>query len=131
MKIFIRFFLLVSLFTALIYFILKTLKEYYQFPLFLGIDKICLFHFSLSLCVLSVIYTVFSFLKKYTAFAFLGTALIRMGAVIIFVFPLVKKSTETPVADTLFVVIPYFVFTVIEAVFTVKLIQLGTQNPKS
>lgn len=130
MKIFIRFFLLVSIFTALIYFVLKMLKEYYQLSLFLSIDKICLFHFSLSLFVLCVIYTIFSFLKKYAAFAFLATALVRMGAVVVFMFPLVKKTVETPIADTLFVVIPYFVFTVIEAIFTVKLIHSETHSAK-
>lgn len=125
MKIFVRFFLLVIVFTALTYFVLKMLKEYYQLPLFLNVDKICLFHFSLSLCVLSVIYTIHIFLKKYTAFAFLGTTLIRMGAVIIFMFPLVQKTVETPIVDALFVVIPYFVFTAIEAIFAVKLIHSG------
>lgn len=125
MKIFVRFFLLVIVFTALTYFVLKMLKEHCQLPLFLDVDKICLFHFSLSLCVLSVIYTIHIFLKKYTAFAFLGTALIRMGAVIIFMFPLVQKTAETPIVDALFVVIPYFAFTTIEAIFTVKLIHSG------
>lgn len=123
MNIFFRFLLLVIALSALTYFSLEAIVNKYEISSFLGISQISLFHFSLSVCVISVIYTIHSFLKKYTAFAFLGTALIRMIAIIIFIFPLIKNTEKTPISDALFVVIPYFIFTIVEAIFTIKLIK--------
>ncbi|WP_018280339.1 hypothetical protein [Capnocytophaga cynodegmi] len=123
MNIFFRFLLLIIALSALTYFSLEAIVNKYEISSFLGISQISLFHFSLSVCVISVIYTIHSFLKKYTAFAFLGTALIRMIAIIIFIFPLIKNTEKTPISDALFVVIPYFIFTIVEAFFTIKLIK--------
>ncbi|ATA67929.1 hypothetical protein CGC48_04340 [Capnocytophaga cynodegmi] len=123
MNIFFRFLLLIIALSALTYFSLEAIVNKYEISSFLGISQISLFHFSLSVCVISVIYTIHSFLKKYTAFAFLGTALIRMIAIIIFIFPLIKNTEKTPISDALFVVIPYFIFTIVEAIFTIKLIK--------
>ncbi|MFK8266693.1 hypothetical protein [Capnocytophaga cynodegmi] len=123
MNIFFRFLLLIIALSTLTYFSLETIVNKYEILSFLGISQISLFHFSLSVCVISVIYTIHSFLKKYTAFAFLGTALIRMIAIIIFIFPLIKNTEKTPISDALFVVIPYFIFTIVEAFFTIKLIK--------
>lgn len=123
MKIFLRFLVSVLLLTALTYIVQQWLVEQYALSLFLSVKKISLFHLTLSVGVLGIIYTIYQLLPKYTAFAFLATALVRMGAVIAFVFPLVKNTEHTPITDTLFVVIPYFAFTVLEAAFTVKLIQ--------
>lgn len=123
MNIFFRFLLLIIALSVLTYFSLETIVNKYDISSFLGISQISLFHFSLSVCVISIIYTIHSFLKKYTAFAFLGTALIRMIAIIIFIFPLIKNTEKTPISDALFVVIPYFIFTIVEAFFTIKLIK--------
>ncbi|ATA89685.1 hypothetical protein CGC58_08060 [Capnocytophaga stomatis] len=128
MSIFFRFFLLIIALTVLTYFPLETIVSKYGFSSFLGVDKISLFHFSLSVCVISIIYTIYLFLRKYTAFAFLGTALIRMIAIIIFIFPLINNTEKTPISDTLFVIIPYFIFTIVEAIFTVKLIKRKAEN---
>ncbi|WP_238251262.1 hypothetical protein [Capnocytophaga cynodegmi] len=123
MNIFFRFLLLIIALSTLTYFSLETIVNKYEILSFLGISQISLFHFSLSVCVISIIYTIHSFLKKHTAFAFLGTALIRMIAIIIFIFPLIKNTEKTPISDALFVVIPYFIFTIVEAFFTIKLIK--------
>lgn len=123
MNIFFRFLLLIIALSALTYFSLEAIVNKYDISSFLGISQISLFHFTLSVCVISIIYTIHSFLKKYTAFAFLGTALIRMIAIIIFIFPLIKNTEKTPISDALFVVIPYFIFTIVEAFFTIKLIK--------
>ncbi|MDO4228878.1 MAG: DUF6168 family protein [Capnocytophaga sp.] len=123
MKIFLRFLVSVLVLTAVTYFVQQWLVEQYDLSLFLGVKKISLFHLILSIGVLTIIYTTHYFLPKYTAFSFLATALVRMGAVIAFVFPLVKKTEQIPIVDTFFVVIPYFIFTLLEAIFTVKLIQ--------
>ncbi|GIM53059.1 hypothetical protein CAPN004_20890 [Capnocytophaga cynodegmi] len=123
MNIFFRFLLLIIALSTLTYFSLETIVNKYEISSFLGISQISLFHFTLSVCVISIIYTIHSFLKKYTAFAFLGTALIRMIAIIIFIFPLIKNTEKTPISDALFVVIPYFIFTIVEAIFTIKLIK--------
>lgn len=126
MSIFFRFLLLVIVFTLLTYFSLETIVSNCNISSFLGVGRICLFHFCLSVCVLSIIYTIYLFLRKHTAFAFLGTALIRMIAIIIFVFPLINAE-QTPITDTLLVIIPYFLFTILEAVFTIKLIKQGNK----
>lgn len=123
MNIFFRFLLLIIALSTLTYFSLETIVNKYEILSFLGISQISLFHFSLSVCVISIIYTIHSFLKKHTAFAFLGTALIRMIAIIIFIFPLIKNTEKTLISDALFVVIPYFIFTIVEAFFTIKLIK--------
>lgn len=128
MNIFFRFLLLIIALSTLTYFSLETIVNKYDISSFLGISQISLFHFSLSVCVISIIYTIHSFLKKYTAFAFLGTALIRMIAIIIFIFPLIKNTEKTPISDALFVVIPYFIFTIVEAIFTIKLIKPKAEN---
>ncbi|MFK8274808.1 hypothetical protein ACI76Y_03885 [Capnocytophaga cynodegmi] len=128
MNIFFRFLLLIIALSTLTYFSLEAIVNKYEISSFLGISQISLFHFSLSVCVISVIYTIHSFLKKYTAFAFLGTALIRMIAIIIFIFPLIKNTEKTPISDALFVVIPYFIFTIVEAIFTIKLIKPKAEN---
>lgn len=128
MNIFFRFLLLVITLSTLTYFSLEAIVNKYEISSFLGISQISLFHFSLSVCVISVIYTIHSFLKKYTAFAFLGTALIRMIAIIIFIFPLIKNTEKTPISDALFVVIPYFIFTIVEAILTIKLINPKAEN---
>ncbi|MFJ1473274.1 hypothetical protein ACILE9_03310 [Capnocytophaga cynodegmi] len=128
MNIFFRFLLLIIALSTLTYFSLETIVNKYEILSFLGISQISLFHFSLSVCVISIIYTIHSFLKKYTAFAFLGTALIRMIAIIIFIFPLIKNTEKTPISDALFVIIPYFIFTIVEAIFTIKLIKPKAEN---
>ncbi|MFK8298727.1 hypothetical protein ACI76O_10170 [Capnocytophaga cynodegmi] len=128
MNIFFRFLLLIIALSTLTYFSLETIVNKYEISSFLGISQISLFHFTLSVCVISIIYTIHSFLKKYTAFAFLGTALIRMIAIIIFIFPLIKNTEKTPISDALFVVIPYFIFTIVEAIFTIKLIKPKAEN---
>lgn len=128
MNIFFRFLLLIIALSALTYFSLEAIVNKYEISSFLGISQISLFHFTLSVCVISIIYTIHSFLKKYTAFAFLGTALIRMIAIIIFIFPLIKNTEKTPISDALFVVIPYFIFTIVEAIFTIKLIKPKAEN---
>lgn len=128
MNIFFRFLLLIIALSALTYFSLEAIVNKYDISSFLGISQISLFHFTLSVCVISIIYTIHSFLKKYTAFAFLGTALIRMIAIIIFIFPLIKNTEKTPISDALFVVIPYFIFTIVEAIFTIKLIKPKAEN---
>lgn len=128
MNIFFRFLLLIIALSALTYFSLEAIVNKYEISSFLGISQISLFHFTLSVCVISVIYTIHSFLKKYTAFAFLGTALIRMIAIIIFIFPLIKNTEKTPISDALFVVIPYFIFTIVEAIFTIKLIKAKAEK---
>ncbi|MDO5104283.1 hypothetical protein [Capnocytophaga sp.] len=126
MKLFFRYLLLIISVTALTYGALHTLTTHYNLRPLLDIRDICLLHLSLSVCVLSIICTINIFLKKHTAYAFLATAFIRMGAIVLFVLPLAKKTIETPVTDVLFVVIPYFIFTVIEALFTIKLLKKQT-----
>lgn len=121
---FIRFVIYVCVVVALSFGIMEFLVKHNQLELFWSVDKICLFHLALSLCVLYVINTIHKRLPKHTAYAFLGTSVVRMIAVIIFVLPLAKHSKETPIWEVFFLVIPYFILTAVEAIFTVKLIQI-------
>lgn len=128
MNIFLRFLLIVSALSAVTYFVLQAIVAKCNLRLMLKTTKITLFHFGLSVGVISIIYTIYCFIRKYTAFAFLGTALVRMGAVVLFVAPLVKKTEHTPIADTLCIIIPYFAFTITEALFTIRLLHLANST---
>ncbi|CEN42908.1 conserved membrane hypothetical protein [Capnocytophaga canis] len=126
MKNFVRFFLTVCVVIALTQFLMDLLIKQYALNLFSSVEKICLFHLILSLGVLTIIYTVHRLRPKYTSFAFLGTAFLRMGTMVAFVLPLAKAVEQTPITDVIFLMVPYFILTTIEAIFTVKLIRNAT-----
>ncbi|ATA77494.1 hypothetical protein [Capnocytophaga canimorsus] len=125
---FLRFSVYVVLLSALVFFAERFLVEYYNLNLHVTPEKVALFHLGLSLGVMFPIYLTNLISAKYTAFAFLATSLIRMFAVIAFVIPLSRVAEKTPIVEVLFLLIPYIVYMIIEAVFTIKLMRLSHKS---
>lgn len=125
---FLRFSGYVVLLSALVFFAEHFLVEYYQLSLHVTPKKVVLFHLGLSLGVLFPIYVTHFIASKYTAFAFLATSLLRMLAVIVFVIPLSRAAEQTPIVEVLFLLIPYFMYMVLEAIFTIKLMRFSLNS---
>ena len=126
-----RYFLYAFLLVMLMVFASEAIVSRYDLVSLLNLHKLFLFHFFLSVFVMGIIYTIFLIKRKYTAFSFLVTALVRMGAVILFIFPLVKKTDKPLVFDTFLIIIPYFILTTLEVIFTLKLINLDAKSNKN
>lgn len=123
MHIFSRFIFFTLIALVLLYSLGKWLLNSYPISLNYSLNTFFTFHLSLSFAVLFVIFTIDNLSHQHTAFAFLATSVLRMLAIVIFIFPLAQKTTATPMGDVAFLLIPYFVLMPFEAVFAIRLIQ--------
>lgn len=128
MNVFFRFCIYAFLLVCAMFFVAQAIVQRYQITLFFELEKLFLFHLALSECVMIIVYTIFVLSRKNTAFAFLGTGLIRMVAIVLFIFPLIKEEFSASPVETFFLMIPYFILTALEVMFTIKLVNFGEKN---
>lgn len=131
MNVFLRFCIYAFLLVCAMFFVAQAIVQHYEIALFFELEKLFLFHLILSECVMIIVYTIFVLSRKNTAFAFLGTGLVRMVAIVLFIFPLIKEEFSASPVETFFLIIPYFVLTAMEVVFTIRLINFGEKNNKN
>ena len=91
--------------------------------LYYSLKTLLIFHCGLSFFLFSIIFIVNKRRKQHTAFAFMAGFVLRFVAVVILSLPLVKTVSPSPLYEMLFILLPSFYFTIIEAVLAIQLIK--------
>lgn len=111
--------------TAIFYFlqniIIGSLEDSYTF--YYSVLEIYLFHFLVTLIILSVIYLVSRKAPQYIGYTFMGFILFKMTAAVIFLIPLIKMEGVSKIPDFISFFIPYFLFLSYEIFVTLKLLK--------
>jgi hypothetical protein len=84
------------------------------------------FHFIVTLVILSALYLVNKKAPNYTGFTFLGFILLKMVAAIVFLIPLIKMESVSKIPDFISFFIPYFLYLFLEIVLTLRLLRQST-----
>lgn len=93
---------------------------------FYSVWNIYLFHFVVTLVILSILFIVSKKAPNYTGFAFLGFILLKMVAAIVFLIPLIKMENVSKIPDFISFFIPYFLYLFLEIVLTLRLLKQST-----
>lgn len=113
------------LLTTILFFIQWTivgsLDRNYTF--YYPVTKIYIFHFLITLIILSVLYLVSKKLPQYIGYTFMGFILFKMIATIVFLIPLIKLEGVSKIPDFISFFAPYFVYLFFEIVVTLKLLK--------
>jgi hypothetical protein len=80
------------------------------------------FHIVATLIIYIFLLFVDKTFPEKTGFAFLAGGILKMMAVLVFLFPLIKANVNDPVPDIAAFFIPYFLFLFFETFFAVRLI---------
>ncbi|WP_237601232.1 hypothetical protein [Aequorivita vitellina] len=119
---------LLVLVTVPLYFIQKlvvnSLADSYTF--YYSVSNIYVFHFVVTLIILSVLYFVSKKAPNYTGFTFLGFVLLKMIAAIVFLIPLIKMEAVSKIPDFVSFFAPYFLYLFLEIVLTIRLLRQST-----
>lgn len=114
--------------TALLYFIqnwaVASISDSYNF--FYSVFNIYVFHFVVTLIILSILYLVSKKAPDYTGFAFLGFILLKMVAAIVFLIPLIKMENVSKIPDFISFFTPYFIYLFIEIILALRLLKQST-----
>ncbi len=105
-------------------FVVDSLTADYQF--FYSVFHIYLFHFIVTLVILSTLYLVSKKAPNYTGFAFLGFILLKMVAAIVFLIPLIKMENVSKIPDFISFFVPYFLYLFLEIVLALRLLRQST-----
>lgn len=118
------------LFGQYVLFLLGTLLLFYFFCTYC-IEKGLSLHYSavqlaifqgiVSFFLLQLLWLVSLFKPTYTAYSFLGTFLVRLIALVLFMLPLVHTASPQPLYEGLFIFLPYLFFIGLEAHFALRL----------
>lgn len=113
------------LLTAILFFIQKmiigSLEATYDF--YYPVLKIYIFHFLITLIILSVLYLVSKKSPKYIGYTFMGFILFKMAATVIFLIPLIKLEGASQIPDFTSFFAPYFLYLFFEIWVTLKLLK--------
>ncbi len=110
--------------TALFYFCQEFILSTYfnQIEFKLSTFSIYLFHF----LTVAVSYTLLVLVNKYffqqTGYAFLAFGIIKMGLSVFFLMPVIDSDIANKIPDVLSFFSPFFVFLLLETIFSVKLL---------
>ncbi|WP_460485996.1 hypothetical protein [Capnocytophaga sp. HP1101] len=91
--------------------------------LYYSLDTLLIFHCGLSFFLFSIIFIVNKRRKPHTAFAFMAGFVLRFIAIVLLSLPLVKIVSPSPLYEMLFILLPSFYFTTVEAVLAIRLIK--------
>ena len=108
------------LFFSLQYFVVEHLKETKTF--FYSTWSIYTFHFFATLLIYLFIVFVQKTFSDKTGFAFMACSLLKMMAAVIFLLPLIMNKEQSALNDVITFFIPYFLYLLLETVFTVKML---------
>ncbi|PKQ45731.1 DUF6168 family protein [Confluentibacter flavum] len=102
------------------YFAVEHLKQTKTF--FFSTWSIYVFHFSATLFIYLFIVFVQKTFSDKTGFAFMACSILKMIAAIIFLLPLILNKEKSVLNDIITFFIPYFLYLLLETVFTVKML---------
>jgi hypothetical protein len=116
-------FLLLSLILAVLFFLIHS---YFANSTFiLKLYSIYLFHFIVN----SLVYVVISYISKTyfdrIGFAFMTLSVLKMLASVIFLMPIFISDKVNLIPEVINFFAPYFIFLLLEIVFTIKVLQLS------
>lgn len=89
---------------------------------FYPVYAIYLFHFVATLLIYFFLVFVHRTLPEKTGFAFLATTVVKMGAAIVFLLPLIQSGKTDRIPDAVAFFVPYFIFLFLETLFAIRLI---------
>lgn len=119
---------LLILITLPLFFIQKlavdSISDSYHF--YYSVWNIYVFHFIVTLIILSALYLVSKKAPNYTGFAFLGFILLKMVAAIVFLIPLIKMKNVSKIPDFISFFIPYFLYLFVEIALALRLLRQST-----
>jgi len=110
--------------TVLLYFVQQYILSSYfnQIEFKLSPFSIYLFHF----LTVAVSYILLVLVNKYffqqTGYAFLAFGIIKMGLSVFFLMPVIDSDIANKIPDVLSFFIPFFVFLLLETIFSVNLL---------
>ncbi len=102
------------------YFAVAHLKQTTTF--FYSTWSIYIFHFFATLLIYLFIVFVKKTFSDKTGFAFMACGLLKMMASIIFLLPLILNKEQSALNDVIAFFIPYFLYLLLETVYTVKML---------
>jgi len=125
-----NFFAALTVFTAVLvsvhYLLIETVLADQKF--FYSVWSIYLFNVVAAVLIYLFLQFVHKSFAEKTGFAFMATSLLKMFAAVIFLIPLIKAKSDTPITDVSAFFIPYFLYLGFETIFAVRLIN-STEKP--
>lgn len=94
-----------------------------SFVFYYPVWKIYIFHFVVTVIILSALYIVSKKLPNYVGYVFMGFILFKMTAAVIFLIPLIKMEGGSKVPDFVSFFVPYFIYLFMEILITLKLLK--------
>jgi|SRR5690554_6228453 len=101
--------------------IIERLEDKYTF--FYSVFNIYIFHFLVTLVILSIIYLVSKKAPNFVGYTFMGSILFKMAAAVIFLIPLIKIEDFSKVPDFVSFFAPYFIFLFFEIAITLQFLK--------
>lgn len=93
-----------------------------KIQLFIPLQNIYFFNYSLSLVVLLILYYIHNKFNDKVGYAFLALGILKMMVSIYFLMPLIELDFSNKIPDTLNFFFCYFMFLIIESIILVKLL---------
>lgn len=93
-----------------------------KIQLFIPLQNIYFFNYSLSLVVLLILYYIHNKFNDKVGYAFLALGILKMMVSIYFLMPLIESDFSNKIPDTLNFFFCYFMFLIIESIILVKLL---------
>lgn len=116
------------LFYFIQYFILSTYFNYIEFKI--TTLSIYLFHFLTVAVSYSLLVMVNKYFFQQTGYAFLAFGVIKMGLSVFFLMPVINSDIDNKVPDVLSFFIPFFVFLLLETIFSINLLNSSDLKEK-
>ncbi len=111
--------------SAIFYFIqdliVGSLEDTYTF--FYSVLNIYIFHFLVTLIILSAIYLVSKKAPNFVGYTFMALIVFKMAAAVIFLIPLIKMEGGSKIPDFISFFAPYFLYLFLEVMVTVRLLK--------
>ncbi len=101
--------------------IIGSLAETFIF--FYPVWQIYVFHFLVTLIILSVLYLVSKKSPNHIGYVFMGFILFKMAASVIFLIPLIKMKDVSKIPDFISFFAPYFIYLLFEILITLELLK--------
>ncbi|MGR7812822.1 hypothetical protein [Lacinutrix undariae] len=91
-------------------------------PMFYSLWAIFTFHFVATLLMYLLLVFIHNTFADNTGLAFMACTFLKMMAALVFLLPLILRKDLGYITDVLAFFVPYFLFLVLETIFTVKLL---------
>lgn len=89
--------------------------------------KIYTFHITVSLLIFSNLFLISNFNFYNVGFAFMALSVLKMLGAVLFLLPFILKDNFDKIPDVINFFIPYFIFLIIEIIFSLKLLDLSNK----